>query len=187
MTRRFFALTLLFAACEGFTVLKLATSREAASSIAAKGFGKEQEEPPQKAPSAAALERQQAVARYDNIAATGGQEYKIFIRQFGSDGDSWLPCGSIAVPRNAQVSNAIQANLDNLKASIVRTYPKLVGQEDEFEFGYNLKIYPDDPVEVANLNLKPPTQGFSIQNWISTLLSPVDASGVAPPPIPEDK
>lgn len=188
MARLFFYLSLLFALCEGFTSLQSTnTARAFTSRIAAekKGFGKE--EVAKKIPSAASLERQKAVARYDDIAATGGQEYKIFIRQFGSDDDSWLPCGSIAVPRNAQVSNAIQANLENLKASIVRTYPKLSGQEDEFEFGFNLKIYPDDPIEVANLNARAPSQGFSVGNWISTLLSPVDASGVAPPPIPEDK
>jgi hypothetical protein len=127
-----------------------------------KGFGK-QPDPAEakKPPSAASIERKQAVARYDEIAAQGGQEYRIYVRQFGGADDSWLPCGSIAVPRTAQVSNAIKAN----------------------EFGYNLKIYPDDPVEVANLNARLPSQGFSIGNWISTLLSPVDASGVPPPTV----
>jgi hypothetical protein len=149
-----------------------------------KGFGK-QPDPAEakKPPSAASIERKQAVARYDEIAAQGGQEYRIYVRQFGGADDSWLPCGSIAVPRTAQVSNAIKANVDNLKTSIVRTYSKLAGQEAEFEFGYNLKIYPDDPVEVANLNARLPSQGFSIGNWISTLLSPVDASGVPPPTV----
>jgi Family of unknown function (DUF6523) len=194
----------LLALCDGFTttvsrnacptgsaVTRATTTRTLQETkLFVKGFGKPKEPEsvePKKPPSAASVERKQAVARYDEIAALGGQEYKIYVRQFGGANDSWLPVGSIAVPRTAQVSNAIKANLDNLKVSIVFTYPKLKGQEGEFEFGYNLKIYPDDPVEVANLNKALPTQGFSIGNWISTLLSPVDASGVPPPPIPEDK
>lgn len=186
------AVALLLALCDGFLpapqhYYAAQTSIETSKLFLVKGFGKKVEDQAdssgKKPPSAASIERQKAVARYDEIAGMGGQEYRIFIRQFGSDDNSWLPCGSIAVPRSAQVANAIQANIDNLKASIVRTYPKLQGQEEEFEFGYNLKIYPDDPVEVANLkNTRMPTQGLSIGNWISTLLSPIDASGVVPPP-----
>ena len=59
--------------------------------------------------------------------------------------------------------------------------------EMEFEYGYNLKIYPDDPIQVANKSLGGKSSGPSIGNWISNLLSPVDASGVAPPPLMEEK
>lgn len=101
------------------------------------------------------------------------------MRQFGSDDESWFPCGSIAVPRGAQVSDAIFANEADLKTAIVRTYPKLKGYEQEFEFGFNLKLYSDDPVEVAVKGLGgKKTDGPSIGNWISNLLSPVDASEV---------
>ena len=117
-------------------------------------------------------------SKYDELAASGGQEYSVFVRQFGSDDDSWLPTGAIAVPRGTQVPNAINANLDGLKSAIVRMYPKLVGFEDEFEFGFNLKMFPDEPVEVANLGDRKP-QGMSVGNWISNLLSPIDASEVA--------
>jgi hypothetical protein len=61
--------------------------------------------------------------------------------------------------------------------AIVRTFPKLRGSEGEFEYGFNLKVYPDDPIEVAVKGGKK-SSGFSIGNWISTLLSPVDASEV---------
>ena len=80
------------------------------------------------------------------------------------------------------MSDAIYANVDSLKGSIVRTYPKLAGYEEEFEFGFNLKIYPDDPVEVASKNA-PRVPGLSVGNWLSTLFSPVDASKVPPPPM----
>lgn len=141
---------------------------------AAKGFG---QKPTPKVKSEGQVKREQERSKYDEISATGGQEYNVFVRQFGSDDKSWLPCGAIAVPRAAQVSDAIFANEEALKSAIVRTYPKLVGFEAEFEFGFNLRVYPDDPIEVASKN-GPRPQGLSIGNWISTLLSPVDASKV---------
>jgi Family of unknown function (DUF6523) len=116
------------------------------------------------------------------LVASAAFNTDIFVRQFGSDDKSWLPCGSIAVPRAAQVSNAIFANVDALVSSITRAYPKLKGYETEFEYGFNLKIYPDDPIEVARNDNKP-KPGISIGNWISNLLSPIDASKVPPPPI----
>jgi len=143
-----------------------------------KGFG---DKPKPKKKSEGQLAREKQSGRYDEIAAKGGQEYNIFVRQFGSSDDSWLPCGAIAVPRAAQVSDAIFSNEDGLRTAIVRTYPKLAGYEQEFEYGYNLKIYSDDPVEVAKKGGPRPT-GFSFGNWMNTLLSPVDASKVPPPP-----
>lgn len=143
----------------------------------AKGFDKD-DKPAKKEKSAGQIEREKMSNKYDNIAASGGQEYSIFVRQFGGDDKSWLPCGSIAVPRDAQVSDAIFANEEALKASIVRTFPKLKGFESEFEYGYNLKLFPDDPVEVAVKQTR--VAGPSIGNWLSSLLSPVDTSGSSP-------
>merc|ERR1712032_1031266 len=148
-----------------------------------KGFG--EEPPPKREKSQGQKDRENKASKYDEIAGSGGQEYRIFVRQFGSDDKSWLPVGSIAVPRGAQVSDAIFANQDGLKTSITRAYPNLKGTEVEFEYGYNLKIYPDDPVQVA-MKGQGSSNGPSFGNWISNLLSPVDASGVAPPPITED-
>lgn len=141
----------------------------------AKGFGPEKEKPREK--STGQVKREEQSSKYDEIANTGGQQYNVFVRQFGSDDESWFPCGSVAVPRGSQVSDAIFANEGGLKEAIVRTYPKLKGFEAEFEFGYNLKIYSDDPVEVA-VKSGTTSSGPSIGNWISNLLSPVDASQV---------
>lgn len=149
--------------------------------LQAKGFGAEEDKPKKKEKSEGAKVRDQKAADYDKIAAAGGQEYSIFVRQFGSDDESWLPCGSIAVPRGAQVASVIFENEAPLKEAIVRTYPKLKGSEQEFEYGSNLKIYPDDPVEVAaNRGARP--QGFSFGNWMNSLLSPVDTSDSKIPP-----
>jgi hypothetical protein len=157
--------------------------QQQSTQLYAKGFGTPPPEPRQK--SAGQMEREQKSSKYDEIAATGGQEYRIFVRQFGSDDKSWLPVGSIAVPRGAQVADAVFAGETALKDAIVRAYPRLKGMETEFEYGFNLKVYPDDPVQVAVKGQGAP-QGPSIAGWISNLLSPVDASGVAPPPIKED-
>ena len=146
----------------------------------AKGFG---EKPKKPTKSSGQVDREQKADKYDEIAAQGGQEYRIFVRQFGSDDKSWFPTGSIAVPRGAQVSDAIFANEEGLKASIVKMYLKLTGQEQEFEFGYNLKVYPDDPIEVAFKGGVKKAVGPSIGNWISNVLSPVDNSGVKQPPV----
>jgi hypothetical protein len=143
------------------------------------GFDKNKPAPRQK--SKAQEVREKASTRYDDVAAEGGQEYSVFVRQFGGEDESWLPSGSIAVPRGEQVSNAIFGNEAALKKAIVRVYPKLQGSEPEFEFGYNLKIYPDEPIEVA-VKGGGKDSGPSVGNWISNLLSPIDASDATPPP-----
>ena len=155
-----------------------AFSRQVATSsqLMAKGFGKEDENIKPREKTAGQIDREAKASKYDEISAQGGQEYNIFVRQFGSEDTNWMPSGSIAVPRGAQVSDAVFANEDGLKAAIVRTYPKLEGQEQEFEFGFNLKMYPDDPVEVASKTNR--SDGPSLGNWISNLLSPVDTSNL---------
>ena len=145
------------------------------TSLMATGFGKNNAEE-KKEKSEGQVKRERASSKYDEIASTGGQEYSVFVRQFGSADDSWLPCGSVAVARGDQVSNAIFGNEEALKTAIIRTMPKLKGYEAEFEYGYNLKIYPDEPVEVAVKSTG--STGPSVGNWLSNLLSPVDASNV---------
>lgn len=145
----------------------------------AKGFDKSAK-PVQKEKSAGQAKRDEMSNKYDDIAAAGGQEYSIYVRQFGGEDESWLPCGSIAVPRGTQVPDAIFGNEEALKTSIVRTMPKLAGYEAEFEYGFRLKIFPDDPVEVAKKNMNN-SSGPSIGNWISNVLSPIDASKTMPP------
>ncbi len=105
------------------------SSASSSSSIlplaATKGFGAPPPEPRKK--SSGAVDRETKASKYDEIAGAGGQEYRVFVRQFGSDDQSWLPVGSVAVPRGAQVSDAVFANEDGLRKAIVRTYDKLKG------------------------------------------------------------
>lgn len=162
----------------------LSSTSHSTTQLYVKGFGTPPPEPRKKTDGQ--VDREQKASKYDDIAATGGQEYRIFVRQFGSDDKSWLPVGSIAVPRGAQVSDAVFANEEGLRTSIVRTYDKLVGMEMEFEYGYNLKVFPDDPIQVAMKGGTGKTDGPSFGGWISNLLSPVDNSGVTPPPMPKE-
>jgi hypothetical protein len=147
--------------------------------MAAKGF--DDNAKPVKKKSDGQTKRETQSNKYDELSTTGGQEYSIFVRQFGGEDGSWLPCGSVAVPRGAQVSDALFSNEAELKKSIVRTFPKLKGNEGEFEYGFNLKVYPDDPVEVAKKG-GPKPEGLSIGAWISNLLSPIDTSGTSKTP-----
>ena len=179
---QFFTLVVALAATSTHAfVPSTSSSLSSSTQLYAKGFGAPPPEP--RAKSAGQIDREQKASKYEEIAATGGQEYRIFVRQFGSDDKSWLPVGSIAVPRAAQVSDAVFANEEGLRTAIVRTYPKLKGMEMEFEYGFNLKIYPDDPIKVAMKGQVGKTSGPSLGTWISNLLSPVDASGVARPPV----
>lgn len=172
---------------DAFTVVRTSSITRSLSPFAlssSKGFGDPEERVQKKVVSPGAQKRAEGSQKYDDIASKGGQEYRIFVRQFGSNDQSWLPCGLIAVPRGAQVSDAIYSNVSELQAAIVRTYPKLKGMEGEFEYGFNLKIYPDDPIEVAKKSGPKDTGFFSVGNWVRTLLSPVDTSRVPPPPSP---
>jgi len=150
-------------------------SRQTSATFAKRGFSKPTNEP-LKEKSEGQLQRESRANKYEELASTGGQAYNIFVREFGEDEKSWYPCGSVAVPRGAQVSDAIYANIDELKASIVRDFKNLKGMEDSFEFGFNLKIFPDDPVEVAKRDMTNKVDKLNPMNWLSTLLSPVDVS-----------
>ena len=60
----------------------------------AKGFG-EKKEVVVKQKSEGQVKRDSERSKYDEISSVGGQEYHIFVRQFGSDDNSWFPCGAI--------------------------------------------------------------------------------------------
>lgn len=105
-------------------------------------------------------------------------QYTIFVRLFGQDDDKWIPAGAVAVPRGEQVAKAIYSNEEGIKKGILRTFPGMKEDSANFEFGYNLKIYPDDPIQLA---VKPTGEisGFSaVTKWFDALLSPVDTSDV---------
>ena len=126
-----------------------------------KGFGEKKEK---REKSSGQVDREEKASKYDEVATQGGQEYKIFVRQFGSDDDSWLPCGSIAVPRGAQIADAVFANEEGIKTSIVRTYPKLRGYVSFTDV--NIIAQKNQLKMMMDANNKP----FSVPFYISCML-----------------
>ncbi|CAM9859055.1 unnamed protein product [Discosporangium mesarthrocarpum] len=142
-----------------------------------KGFGPD---PPKKNPKPMSDKRKEAASAgsaYDDMAAAGIPEYNIFIKPKGTD--DYLPCGVMTVPRSTQVSQAVFEQEENLKKAAFKLYDKLQ-ETEEFEYGYNLKMYPDDPV--TPLEKRPPTTN-PIASFFEGLMSPVNTSGMKGPPI----
>jgi len=116
----FFTLLItLFSHMNGFVINTQQSSISFARSQAhlsaeKKGFGPTKPVEP-RVKSEKQIQREQGAAKYDEISKKGGQEYNVFVRQFGTDSKSWLPCGSVAVPRGAQVADAIYANEKGLQ------------------------------------------------------------------------
>jgi len=73
------------------------SKREVTFALKAKGFGPDKPAP--RAKSEGQVKREGEASKYDELSSTGGQEYNIFVRQFGGEDTSWLPAGAVAVPR----------------------------------------------------------------------------------------
>jgi Family of unknown function (DUF6523) len=112
------------------------------------GFGKPKN-PPKKPPSAGAQQRAKAAKQYDEMKTTGMPEYEISLRIVGQQ--QWLPIGAIAVRRSSQIHAAIYANEEPLLKGAYHRMPALKKNRANLnlEYGYRLKEFKDDPVQVA--------------------------------------
>eukprot|EP00638_Chattonella_subsalsa_P007172 CAMPEP_0117762232 /NCGR_PEP_ID=MMETSP0947-20121206/17804_1 /TAXON_ID=44440 /ORGANISM="Chattonella subsalsa, Strain CCMP2191" /LENGTH=191 /DNA_ID=CAMNT_0005583477 /DNA_START=59 /DNA_END=631 /DNA_ORIENTATION=+ len=108
-----------------------------------KGFGKR---PTKKTKSKTQIQREKAASDYDDLASTGAPEYNIFVRAYGTE--QWFPVGAMAIPRTAKVGDVIYNSEENLKKGAFRIFPNLESAE-VLEYGYNLKVFPDDEIKVA--------------------------------------
>ena len=79
------------------------------------------------------------------------------------------------------------ANREGVNVGIIRVFPVMKGKEEMFEYGYNLKIFPDDPIEVVNAPALIESAGWLgvAARWWGNVLSPMDTSKVPKPPAPE--
>ena len=113
------------------------------------GFGpkKLKEKPKQ---SKGAKERANAAKQYDQFKADGTPDYEIYIRIQGKK--QWYPVGALAVKRSSQISRAIYNSVEQLHSGAFRLFPILRKHEGELEYGYRLKEFKDDPIQLA----KPP-------------------------------
>jgi Family of unknown function (DUF6523) len=108
------------------------------------GFGKPQ---PQPKVSKRTTKRTEAAKQYEQMAADGTPDYEIYIRIQGKK--NWYPVGVIAVKRSNQINQAIFGSQDELVQGAVRLYPILRKHQQQLEYGYRLKAFKDEPIQLA--------------------------------------
>lgn len=151
--------------------------------MAAKGFGKQDERTP-KAPSDAAKARDAAGARLENMRTQNAPEYSIWLRitDVGEDAEEadspefpWLPVGSICIPRNERsVSRAIfnPDVFEDLMSGARRLFPQLKNYTDEqVEIGFMPKDAPDEDDMSSIVVAKPEKESWldKVQGGIGSL------------------
>ena len=108
------------------------------------GFGKPQEQPKH---SKRSQEREQAAKQLDKMRTEGIPEFEVYIRI--KDKKPWFPVGAIAVKRSSQINQAIYANQTELLQGAFRLFPVLRKNQANLEYGYRLKEYKDEPIQLA--------------------------------------
>lgn len=145
-----------------------------ASVMSAKGFGKEPQggQPKVRAPSEAALARDAAGKRLDEMRAKGLPEFSVWVRLIEEKTDPdqpdfpWLPVGSMCVPRSADIVKAIYDVEDDLVKGMYKLFPNM--KDKQFEFGWQNKEFPDEDIQVAERpseSIASPMQKFFSQLW----------------------
>eukprot|EP00182_Erythrolobus_australicus_P005473 CAMPEP_0185833240 /NCGR_PEP_ID=MMETSP1353-20130828/2554_1 /TAXON_ID=1077150 /ORGANISM="Erythrolobus australicus, Strain CCMP3124" /LENGTH=165 /DNA_ID=CAMNT_0028531499 /DNA_START=154 /DNA_END=651 /DNA_ORIENTATION=- len=133
-----------------------------------KGFGKK---PAPRPKSQGQIEREKASMRYDSMQKAGMPEYNIWIRVPGADEKSWYPVGSLCVDRSSKIADAIYANEEGLLSGAFRLFPRLRKESEVFEYGYQLKEFPDEEIRVA---AKPSATSNVIRDFFNKILSPLN-------------
>lgn len=110
------------------------------------GFGKPQ--PRQPKTSKRSVERQQAAKQYDKMTAKGIPDFEVYIRVQGKK--QWYPVGVIAVKRSSQIHRAIFESQTDLLQGAFRLYPVLKKNQHQLEYGYRLKEFKDEPIQLAS-------------------------------------
>jgi hypothetical protein len=132
-----------------------------------RGFGKTQ---PRKQPSQQTIARNEAAKQFDNMKASGNPEFEIYIRIQGKR--NWYPVGVIAVKRSSQINQAIFGSLEDLHQGAFRIYPILRKNQQHLEYGYRLKEFKDEPIQLA---VRPQGKTQGLQNAIAQVGDRVSA------------
>ncbi len=109
------------------------------------GFGKKVHK--EKKASTGAAKRESASKQFDEFKSKGSPEYEIYIRI--QNQKQWFPVGAIAVKRSNQICAAIYDNEEELQKGAFRLFPILKKNQDKLEYGYRLKEFKDEPIELA--------------------------------------
>lgn len=110
------------------------------------GFGKPKAQPRPKA-SKRAAERATATKQYDQMKSEGLPDFEVYIRIQGKK--QWYPVGVIAVKRSNQINQAIFGSQQDLLQGAFRLYPILRKHQNQLEYGYRLKEFKDEPIQLA--------------------------------------
>ena len=125
------------------------------------GFGKKVHK--EKKQSAGAAQRAEASKQFDEFKEKGLPEYEIYIRIQGKK--QWFPVGAIAVKRSSQIHAAIYDNEAGLQQGAFRLFPVLKKNQGNLEYGYRLKEFKDEPIELA---VRPTAKGANaVQQAVS--------------------
>lgn len=127
------------------------------------GFGKPKQQ--KKAPSKSAAKRAEASQLYDQFKNDGTPEFEIYIRI--QDKKNWFPVGAIAVKRTSQIHAAIFDNEEELRKGAFRLFPILKKNQNQLEYGYRLKEFKDDEIELAVRPSASAKAGIGLQNALS--------------------
>lgn len=127
------------------------------------GFGKAKPQPKQ--PTKGAKKRVEASQLYDQFKNDGTPEFEIYIRIQGKK--NWFPVGAIAVKRTSQIHAAIFDNEEELQKGAFRIFPILKKNQGQLEYGYRLKEFKDDPIELAVQPSKSQQAGIGLQNALA--------------------
>lgn len=113
------------------------------------GFGKPPAPPKVSKVSKRSTERERAARQYEKMQTDGTPDFEIYIRVQGKK--QWYPVGVIAVKRSNQINQAISANKQELLEGAFRLYPILRKNQSQLEYGYRLKQFKDEPIQLADL------------------------------------
>ncbi len=107
--------------------------------------------------------RQLQAKRYEEMKRQGFPEFNIYVRLPNKE---WLPAGSMTVERSSQVARAIFQQEAELRKAIFRKLPRLQKYQDQLEYGYRLKEFPDEPIVKAE---RPPASSPSLWHRLSQM------------------
>ncbi|BAU10801.1 hypothetical protein LEP3755_12930 [Leptolyngbya sp. NIES-3755] len=129
------------------------------------GFGKKVHK--EKKKSTGNEKRANASRQFDDFKSQGLPEYEIYLRVQGKKQLQWFPIGAIAVKRSTQINAAIFANEEELLKGAFRLFPKLRQERDSLEYGYRLKEFKDEEIQLA---VRPqPGVTNAVQNAIASV------------------
>ncbi len=91
--------------------------------------------------------REKTSEQFEKFKSGGSPEYEIYIRV--KNQKQWFPVGAIAVKRSNQIAAAIYDNEEELCKGAFRIFPILRKNQGNLEYGYRLKEFKDEPIQLA--------------------------------------